>query len=103
MKPHRWLGGGKSMLCRKCSAENPQDAKFCIRCGTSFQRRCEKCGYQNPPDARFCAQCGAPLDAAPAEAPVTERIQPLPLTRGRLGGGSPEAEAQPRANGGLTG
>jgi ribosomal protein L40E len=51
------------MLCRSCSAENPEDAKFCVRCGISLQRGCEKCAYQNPFDARFCAQCGTRLDS----------------------------------------
>src|SRR5260221_10040964 len=57
------------MHCQNCSAENPQGAKFCIRCATRFLRLCEKCGYDNPPVARFCAQCAAPLDdAAPIPA-----------------------------------
>src|SRR5229473_2157372 len=55
---------GKSMRCQNCSAENPQGAKFCIRCATPFSHRCQKCGFENPSEARFCAQCAAPLDAA---------------------------------------
>ncbi|MGZ6252209.1 MAG: zinc-ribbon domain-containing protein, partial [Candidatus Binataceae bacterium] len=49
------------MRCQNCSAENPQGAKFCIRCATPFQRRCQKCGSENPPEARFCAQCATSL------------------------------------------
>ena len=52
------------MRCQNCSAENPQGAKFCIRCATPFSHRCQKCGFENPSEARFCAQCAAPLDAA---------------------------------------
>ena len=61
------------MRCQKCSAENPQGAKFCIQCATPFKRRCEKCDFKNPPEARFCAQCAAPLDAA---APIRTETKP---------------------------
>src|SRR5260370_7878916 len=52
------------MRCQNCSAANPRDAKFCIRCATPFSHRCQKCGFENPSEAKFCAQCAAPLDAA---------------------------------------
>jgi hypothetical protein len=39
---------GKSMRCQNCSAENPQNAKFCIQCATAFSHRCQKCGFENP-------------------------------------------------------
>src|SRR5216684_6609828 len=60
------------MRCQNCSAENPRDAKFCIRCATPFRHRCQKCGFENPSEARFCAQCAAPLDVAAPIRPVTE-------------------------------
>jgi class 3 adenylate cyclase len=61
------------MRCQKCSAENPQGAKFCIQCATPFRRLCEKCGFENPSEARFCAQCAEPLDAA---APIRTETKP---------------------------
>jgi class 3 adenylate cyclase/tetratricopeptide (TPR) repeat protein len=61
------------MRCQNCSAENPQGAKFCIRCATPFQNRCQKCGFENPSEARFCAQCAAPLDAV---APIRAESEP---------------------------
>src|SRR5260370_10145871 len=61
------------MRCQNCSAENPQGAKFCIRCATPFQHRCQKCGFENPSEARFCAQCGTPLDVA---APIRAEAEP---------------------------
>jgi class 3 adenylate cyclase len=51
------------MRCQSCSTENPEGAKFCIQCATSFKRRCQKCGSENPPEARFCAQCAISLSA----------------------------------------
>src|SRR5579864_3593227 len=61
------------MRCQNCSAENPQGAKFCIRCAAPFSHRCQKCGFENPSEARFCAQCAAPLDAAAPIRSVTEQ------------------------------
>ncbi|MBV9097904.1 MAG: zinc-ribbon domain-containing protein [Frankiaceae bacterium] len=29
---------------------------------------CTQCGQQNPDDSRFCARCGAPLSAPPPRA-----------------------------------
>jgi hypothetical protein len=52
------------MRCQNCSAENPQNAKFCIQCATAFSHQCQKCRFENPSEAKFCAQCAAPLDAA---------------------------------------
>ena len=52
------------MRCRTCSAENPEDAKFCIECAAPFKRRCPQCSFDNPSTARFCAQCATPLGAA---------------------------------------
>jgi class 3 adenylate cyclase/tetratricopeptide (TPR) repeat protein len=65
------------MRCQNCSAENPQGAKFCIQCATSFRHLCQKCGFENPPQARFCAQCAAPLGAAApirAESEASESL-----------------------------
>jgi class 3 adenylate cyclase len=61
------------MRCQNCSAENPQNAKFCIQCATPFSHRCQKCGFENPSEAKFCAQCAAPLDAA---APIRAESKP---------------------------
>src|SRR6266436_4157362 len=52
---------GKAMRCQNCSAENPQGAKFCVKCATPFRRLCQKCGSENPPEARFCGQCATSL------------------------------------------
>src|SRR6267378_2321691 len=69
------------MRCQKCSAENPEGAKFCIQCASALCRVCRKCGCESPPEARFCSQCAASLDdAAPirtkaeaVESPTGER------------------------------
>src|ERR1700722_11126145 len=50
------------MLCQICSAENPQNAKFCIQCATALLRLCKRCGCESPFGARVCPQCATPLD-----------------------------------------
>jgi len=62
------------MRCPGCGTENPEDAKFCVECGTAFGSRCARCGADNPPRSKFCAQCGAPLAAEQSE----ERRQSAP-------------------------
>jgi class 3 adenylate cyclase/ribosomal protein L40E len=57
------------MRCQSCSTENPEGAKFCIKCATPFKRRCQKCGSENPPEARFCAQCATSLSAEAGQPP----------------------------------
>jgi class 3 adenylate cyclase len=58
------------MRCRKCSAENPPAAKFCIQCATPFGRRCANCTFENPAEARFCAQCATPLIGGDVGSPA---------------------------------
>ena len=54
------------MLCMKCSADVPQDALFCMRCGAKVEIGCTACGTIHPADANFCRKCGASLrEAAP--------------------------------------
>ncbi|RLC71273.1 MAG: hypothetical protein DRI52_05465 [Chloroflexi bacterium] len=75
------------MRCPNCSHENPDEALFCMRCGTRLQKVCPECGTQLPPDALFCMRCGAKLsDQPPAkqEIPKLEDIKdklyiPAPL------------------------
>lgn len=54
------------MICPNCQTDNPENARFCISCGTPLPRVCPVCGAVNPPGARFCNQCGAPLEQVSA-------------------------------------
>jgi len=55
--------------CQVCGAENPDDARFCVECGSSLADLCESCGAELPRAARFCPACGTsvPPPAPPGE------------------------------------
>ncbi|MBN1661546.1 MAG: tetratricopeptide repeat protein [Anaerolineae bacterium] len=57
------------MLCPQCQAENPDQAKFCLECGTKLQAVCPQCGAALPPQAKFCFECGAKIGAPPPPPP----------------------------------
>jgi len=52
------------MRCANCNANNPDDGKFCVECGTALSRVCARCGTPNLPSAKFCSECGARLSGA---------------------------------------
>ncbi len=53
-----------TVRCPQCGQENPPDARFCMRCGTSLTRRCPNCGETNTLAAQFCVRCGTSLLSA---------------------------------------
>jgi ribosomal protein L40E len=48
------------IVCRKCSTQTIQGAKFCHACGTAIETalNCASCGSKLPANALFCSQCG---------------------------------------------
>jgi class 3 adenylate cyclase len=48
--------------CPKCQTENPEEKKFCHKCGASLLR-CPHCGAGVQPDHEFCGDCGRRLIA----------------------------------------
>jgi len=57
--------------CGSCGSENPEDFRFCGRCGAALETGgCPACGFENPEGQRFCGRCGTPLasHAQPARA-----------------------------------
>jgi ribosomal protein L40E len=51
------LSGG---ICRNCSTQTIQGAKFCHRCGSAIEMvlNCASCGSILPVNSLFCPQCG---------------------------------------------
>lgn len=69
------------MDCPSCSTANPDEAAFCMKCGTKLAPPpCVSCGADVPAGAAFCMKCGTrvgdgPAPAAPkAEATVEQYI-----------------------------
>ena len=55
------------MNCPNCQTLNPDDAKFCMNCGTNLVRACSNCGTELPAAAKFCLNCGHKVEAGTAE------------------------------------
>jgi ribosomal protein L40E len=62
------------MQCRRCQANNPADAKFCMSCGAPMGLMCPQCNAGVPADAKFCPHCGRQLQQ-PESEPARSRVQ----------------------------
>ena len=53
------------MKCPHCQTDNPEEATFCIQCGSrvaeSTPPNCPECGTELPAGAKFCFKCGHSL------------------------------------------
>src|SRR5215471_826078 len=67
------------MRCANCQHDNPDDFRFCMRCGTKLENICPACGASLPLESLFCGKCGVrlPSDLSPPSlaAPLTERYR----------------------------
>ncbi len=63
------------MKCPKCQCENPEEAKFCIKCGKPMEFHCPKCAAKTPVVGDFCMECGHKL-RQPIEAPPIDYSAP---------------------------
>ena len=52
------------MICKHCSAENPENAVYCQSCGKRLDGKvpCPSCGEYNSENAVYCMKCGARID-----------------------------------------
>jgi class 3 adenylate cyclase/tetratricopeptide (TPR) repeat protein len=57
------------MQCPRCQHENPEQAKFCLECGSRLALSCAKCQAELPGSAKFCSECGEPVDPRPQTRP----------------------------------
>jgi len=67
------------MKCSKCQFENPEDAEFCIECGSPMEFHCPKCGEITPASGKFCKKCGHDLREAKA-VPSIDYSEPQSYT-----------------------
>lgn len=56
--------------CARCSFQNAEGKRFCVRCGAPLVGttptsviRCPACGHSNEGGKRFCSRCGTPVAA----------------------------------------
>jgi class 3 adenylate cyclase len=52
------------MQCPNCQCKNRDEAKFCLKCGTSLGLKCPRCDKALPSEAAFCDDCGLRLEGA---------------------------------------
>jgi class 3 adenylate cyclase/tetratricopeptide (TPR) repeat protein len=57
------------MRCSNCHHDNPEDFRFCMRCGTRLEHMCPACGASLPPESLFCGKCGVRLLSDTTTAP----------------------------------
>ena len=60
-----------TLICTKCSTENPADKKFCGECGAHLASGCPACGATNLPGQKYSGVCGTALPARPVSVPVS--------------------------------
>jgi serine/threonine protein kinase/class 3 adenylate cyclase/tetratricopeptide (TPR) repeat protein len=75
------------LQCRSCGEQNPDNARFCVQCGTRLASTCAGCQAELTPNAKFCANCGTPVGPA-AQArrettPVPSPAHPSSFADGR--------------------
>ena len=51
----------RGVNCGKCGTANPNDSKFCNKCGNKLNSACIKCGKINEEGSSFCNSCGFAL------------------------------------------
>ncbi|TMK21017.1 MAG: hypothetical protein E6G65_05760 [Actinobacteria bacterium] len=47
------------IACARCGASNPEDARFCVECGSRLGFVCSACGAELTGPVRYCPSCGA--------------------------------------------
>ena len=65
------------MVCKKCSANLPDDALFCLKCGSRVDgnKTCHKCEKLIPEESVFCVYCGAKVGESIPVTPTIEQKQ----------------------------
>ncbi|MGD8212783.1 MAG: adenylate/guanylate cyclase domain-containing protein, partial [Desulfobacterales bacterium] len=69
------------MECPTCHYNNPNDALFCMKCGSKLEGRCQHCGAEIPDNAIFCMKCGKKLTFK--DPPADDKQQEIDLNAER--------------------
>ena len=69
------------MKCIECQSENPEEAKFCGKCGEKLFLICPQCGSENTPGNNFCNECGhnltLPSEPTPKDLSFDEKLDKI--------------------------
>ena len=60
-KPDTTTSAPAKIKCSNCGASMPEQAKFCLECGTKVVpviNKCSSCGNELPANSKFCQECG---------------------------------------------
>ena len=75
------------MICPKCQTENPDEKKFCRKCGAELLLTCPRCEAEVLSDDIFCGECGyeltGPAPVEPAASPSAPARIPTSFADGR--------------------
>ena len=72
------------MRCTACQADNPDNHRFCERCGMGLTQPCPSCAYICGANARFCGGCGVALERRDGTLVAQVRLNPATETWGEL-------------------
>ena len=69
------------MKCPSCQQENPDDNRFCRKCGAKLTLLCPDCNAEVLPSDSFCGKCGHNLsqlsEASPKDLSFDEKIEKI--------------------------
>lgn len=93
-------------ICPNCRAENPENSKFCFKCGQSIAASepvasaapedtafCPTCGASNPAGSKFCYVCGNSMNAAKAVSEPRETASVVSSGANKVAGAAAGAVA----------
>lgn len=62
--------GGIQWTCSNCNGTNPEQARYCVHCGTFGMEICPNCEAEIRVGVRFCPECGIDIDGAQKTASI---------------------------------
>ena len=58
------IPGSRAWTCPNCERNNPDEAKFCVHCGTRGTSACPICETEVKVSSQFCPSCGCDMNVA---------------------------------------
>jgi|GEM_PF-4646103 len=82
------------MKCHYCNNafDAGADWKFCPRCGAYISAKCRECGHKNPENANFCVMCGSAKSRQAISVKLTDAVSLLINARQAAGGSESKSD-----------